>query len=137
MNKENCEEILMAAMAISDGEKIGISPEEIGAHLQSCEGCRRETESFQRIAGMLQAQQRRVSNVDLWSAVQPRIEARTNWKPFVFVAVLLVVYKLAEMLPDRDPGFALKIVPLVFVVALFGFLKENPFKINTELIPEK
>jgi hypothetical protein len=28
-------------------------------------------------------------------------------------------------------------VPLIFVVALFGFLKENPFKINTELILEK
>jgi len=30
-------------------------------------------------------------------------------------------------------GLAFKIVPLIFVVALFVFLKENPFKINAEL----
>ena len=137
MNKENCEEILMAAMAVFDGEESEISTEEISAHLESCEACRRETESLQRVSGLLQGQQRRVSKVDLWSAVQPQIEARTNWKPFVFLAILLVVYKLLEMLPERDLGFAFKIVPLVLVIALFGFLKENPFKINTELILEK
>jgi predicted anti-sigma-YlaC factor YlaD len=137
MNKENCEEILMAAMAFFDGEESEISKEEISAHLEGCEGCRREIGEMQNVSVLLARQERSVSEVDLWSAVQPRIEARANWKPFVFLGFLLVVYKLAEMLPERDLGFAFKILPLVFVVALFGFLKENPFKINTELILEK
>jgi anti-sigma factor RsiW len=137
MNKENCDEILMARMAIFDGEKTEVSPEELNAHLEKCEGCRREIEEMQSTFALLRQQERRVYGADLWPAIEPRLEAKTNWRPFVFLAVFLVAYKLAEMLPERDLGFVFKIVPLVFVVALFGFLKENPFKINTELILEK
>jgi len=137
MNKENCEEILMAQMAVFDGEESEISPEKLNAHLEKCEGCRREMEAMQSTFALLRRQERRVLNADLWSAIEPRLEAKTNWQPFVFLAVFLVAYKLTEMLSANDPGFAFKIVPFVFVAALFVFLKENPFKINTELILEK
>lgn len=137
MNKENCEEILIAMMAVFDGERTEFSPEQLKAHLAGCESCRGEIEEMQSTFALLKNQERRVSNVDLWSAVEPRIEAKTSWKPFLFLAVFLIVYKLAEMLPERDLGLAFKIVPLVFVVAIFIVLKENPFKINTELILEK
>jgi hypothetical protein len=40
------------------------------------------------------------------------------------------------MIPERDLGFAIKVVPLILVITLFAFLKENPFKINAELILE-
>jgi hypothetical protein len=137
MNKENCEEILTAKMAVFDGEETEFSPEELDAHLAGCESCRRESDEMQSIFALLKRQERRVSNVDLWSAIEPRIEVKTNWQPFLFLAGFLVVYKLAEMVPKTDLGFAFKFVPFVFVVALFVFLKENPFRINTELILEK
>jgi hypothetical protein len=41
------------------------------------------------------------------------------------------------MLPAQDLGLAFKFVPLVLIVVLFVFLKENPFKINGELILER
>lgn len=137
MNKENCEEILMAQMAVFDGEAGEFSTEELNAHLEKCEGCRRESEAIQSTFAVLRRQERRVSDADLWPAIEPRLKAKTNRQPFVVLAAFLVAYKLAEMLPANDPGFAFKIVPLVFVAALFVFLKENPFKINTELILEK
>jgi predicted anti-sigma-YlaC factor YlaD len=139
MNKENCEEILMALMAVFDGEKTDLSPEQLKAHTANCENCRREIEQMQNTFTLLKEQERRVQNADLWSAIEPRIEAKakTNWRPLAFLGIFLVVYKLLEMLPERDFGLAFKIVPLVFVVALFGLLKENPFKINTELVLEK
>jgi Putative zinc-finger len=137
MNKENCEEILTAKMAVFDGEETEFSPEELDAHLAGCESCRLEIEEMQSTFALLKRQERQVSNVDLWSAIEARIVAKTNWKPFLFLAGFLVVYKLAEMVPETEPGFAFKFVPFVFVVALFVFLKENPFKINTELILEK
>jgi hypothetical protein len=37
------------------------------------------------------------------------------------------------MIPDRDFGLLFKIMPILLVVAFFGYLKVNPFKINTEL----
>jgi hypothetical protein len=137
MNKENCENILMALMAAADGEETEFSPEQLDFHLASCESCRRETEDVQGAFALLSQQTRRAPDVDLWSAIEPRLEEKTNWTPFVFLAVFLVAYKLGEMLPANDLGFAFKIVPFVFVVALFFFLKENPFRINTELILEK
>ncbi len=139
MNKENCEDILMALAAVFDGEKTDFSPEQLKEHTASCENCRREIEQMQNTFTLLKQQERREQNVNLWSAIEPRIatEAKTNWRPLVFLIIFLVVYKLLEMLPERDFGLAFKIVPLVFVIVLFVFLKENPFKINTELILEK
>lgn len=139
MNKENCEDILMALAAVFDGEKTDFSPEQLKEHTSNCENCRRQIEQMQNTFTLLKQQERRVQNADLWSAIEPRIEveAKTNWRPLAFLIVFLVVYKLLEMLPERDFGLAFKIVPLVFVIVLFAVLKENPFKINTELILEK
>jgi uncharacterized membrane protein len=41
------------------------------------------------------------------------------------------------MLPARDLGLAFKLVPLVIVAFLFVLIKENPFRINTELVLER
>ena len=56
---------------------------------------------------------------------------------FALIGLLLVIYKLLEMLPARDPGMAIKLVPLVIVALLFVLIKENPFRINTELVLER
>jgi hypothetical protein len=37
------------------------------------------------------------------------------------------------MVPDRDFGFLFKLLPVLLVIAAFSYLRENPFKINTEL----
>ena len=135
----NCEEILMATMAVFDGETTEFSPEQLNAHLANCPNCRAEIEQMQNAFNLLKAQERQAHDADLWASIAPQIDAgrKTNWKPFAFVGIFLVVYKLLELIPASEFGLAFKIVPLVLVVALFVFLKENPFKINTELILEK
>ena len=139
MNKINCEDLLMAMMARLDGEDTEVSAEHARLHLAECAGCRQEFEQMQITDNLLKRQTRREQDADLWSAIETQIEAKTqtNWQPFVFLGIFLVAYKLLEMLPEDEFGLWFKIVPLVFVIALFGFLKENPFKINTELILEK
>jgi predicted anti-sigma-YlaC factor YlaD len=143
MKDMNCEEILIQKLALLDGEKAEFSAAQIDAHLADCENCRREIEPLENTIGLLNRQQRRVPDADLWPAVEKRIGASSaggltvKWQPFVLLGVLLVVYKLLEMIPERDFGWTLKIVPFVLIVAVFGFLKENPFKINSELILEK
>lgn len=142
MNEMNCQNALMIMMAAElDGEETSVSLEEAAAHLASCANCRQEFEQLQNTFSLLRKQTRRAQDADLWSAIETRIDAKpatqSNWQPFLFLGVLLVAYKLLEMLPETDFGFMFKIVPLIFVIALFVFLKENPFKINTELILEK
>ena len=141
MNEMNCENALTAKMAEIDGETVKFSAEQVNQHLAECENCRQEIEQMQAADNFLRRQTRLKQDVDLWSAIEKQIGAETasqiSWKPFILLGTLLVAYKLLELLPERDFGLVFKLVPLIFIVALFVFLKENPFKINTELILER
>lgn len=133
--------MLMAMMAVFDGEESEFSPERLNSHLAKCPNCRHEIEQMQNAFNLLENRQRREQRADLWSAIEKRIETKpaspVRAKPFVVLGLFLVIYKLLEMLPEKDFGPAFKIVPLVLVVGLFVFLKENPFKINVELTLER
>jgi predicted anti-sigma-YlaC factor YlaD len=130
-------------MAEFDGEAPLLSSEEVNAHLAVCENCRQEIEQLQTMLDLLQMQTRRGQTADLWRLIEKRIESQqraapqTNWKTFALLGALLVAYKLVEMLSAEEFGFLFKLVPLIFVFGLFGFLKENPFKINTRLTLER
>lgn len=141
MNEINCENALIAKMAEIDGEETEISAEQISLHLATCENCCQEIEQMQSADNLLQRQARREQTADLWSAIETRIGAKevsqNSWIPFALLGALLVAYKLLEMLPEQNFGLAFNLVPLIFIVATFVFLKENPFKINDELVLER
>jgi hypothetical protein len=50
--------------------------------------------------------------------------------------LLLLGYRLVEMIPDRHLGLLFKLVPILLVIAAFSYLRENPFKINSQLTLE-
>ena len=139
----NCEDILLAMMAVTDGEESNFSAAQIETHSANCPNCRQEIEQMQSVDKFFRMQKRREQNVSLWSAIEPNIITKpeivkqSNLSIFLLLIVSLIVYKLLEMLPERDFGLSFKIIPIILVVALFAFLKENPFKINTELTLEK
>jgi len=141
MTKTNCENVLMAMLAELDGEETEFSAGQKTLHLAECADCRREFEQIQKTDYLLKAQARSEPDADLWSAIEKRIQpktvSQTGWQTFLVLGAFLVACKLLEMLPEEDFGLWLKLAPLIFVIALFGFLKENPFKINTELVLEK
>lgn len=140
MKALNCEDVLLAMMAAADGEKAQLSPEEIKEHLSACEECRYEVVRTQRFNDVLQRASWAESNVDLWPTISSRLDQQTStvsWQPYVVVGVLLLVYKLFELLPTHRPGWAITLVPLIIFGALFVFLRENPFKISSELVMEK
>lgn len=141
MNEVNCDDVLMARMAESDGEKPTLAIEQINAHLQSCENCQREVMQIMSVDSLLERQTRHQHEVDLWPAVEKHLGSRrvgqVGWVPFGLIAAIFVGYKLLEMLPERAPGMAFKLVPLIIIVGLFVVIKENPFRINAELIGER
>jgi hypothetical protein len=129
----------MAAMAIADGYQPELSPEEIGTHLASCADCRRELGQLQALSNLLDSQERRLRTENLWERIEhrlpdaPRSKASPVLPSFLFLGALLLGYRLLELIPDRDFSFLFKFVPVLFVIAAFGYLRENPFKINCEL----
>ena len=141
MNEVNCDDVLMAWMAESDGEKSTLGVEQIDAHLKSCGKCRQEVEQNMRVDSLLKRQARQQHDVTLWPAVEKRLGSRhvtrIGWAPFGLFGAIFVAYKLFEMLPEQAPGIAFKLVPLILIVGLFVVIKENPFRINAELTPER
>ena len=137
MKELTCEDVLMAQMALADGEEPGLSKELLTAHIAVCANCQHELNQLQALDQVLAGHTLSEPRVDLWPAIEKRMAKRIGWQPFALIGLLLVVYKLLEMLPARDPGMAFKLVPLVIVVSLFILIRENPFKINTELVLER
>ena len=139
MKELTCEDVLMAQMAAADGEESLFGNEQLKAHIAGCANCQHELEQLQVLDQLFTSQTLSEPRVDLWPAIEKGIAKRPalSWRPFALIGVLLVVYKLLEMLPARDLGMAFKLVPLVIVVLLFVFIRENPFRINTELVLER
>jgi len=139
MTELNCESVCMAAMALADGYEPEISRDQIEAHLANCPACREEVGQLRSLATLLGKQQRRQSVESIWPAIKTRLpQAREQGKsstmfPFIFLGVLLAGYKLVELAPDRDFGLLFKLAPIIFIVAAFSLLKQNPFEINSEL----
>lgn len=138
MKELSCDDVLMAQMAAADGEAPELSREFLEAHIAGCANCRQELQQMQALDGVLARHTLAEPDVNVWPAVEKRIARRAlGWHPFALIGLLLVIYKLLELVPARDPGMAFKLVPLVIVVLLFILIKENPFRINTELAMER
>jgi hypothetical protein len=144
MKVDECEATVFSVMAEIDGETPLLTPEQMVRHIAGCERCRAEIERQKTAVDLLQRQKWQTAGaLDLW----PEIEKRIGDKPisesvrgpyfFFLLGAVLVLYKLLEMIPAQDWGFWFKLAPLIFVAALFYFLRENPFKINTELKLER
>lgn len=140
MNRLGCETVCMAAMAREDGFISEFSDEQIDAHLAHCADCRRELEELQILSNLLDRHQRQQPTEDLWLEVAPsiataptsRIKVRT-WYPFLALGIILIIHRLVDLIPDHASGFLFKLMPVLFVIALFSYLRENPFKINVAL----
>lgn len=137
MKQINCEDVLMAQMAAMDGEASRLSQELIATHIAGCANCHAELEQLKALDQMLAGHTLSEPRVDFWPAIENRIPTRVGWQPFAAIGALLIAYKLLELLPAHDLGLAFKLVPLIIVPLLFLLIKENPFRINPELIQER
>lgn len=139
MSELNCETVCMAAMAMADGFQPELSSQQIDSHLASCAKCRQELGQLQELSNLLETQERRLRTENVWQKVEPRLVKTRSTSTsavlpsFVFLGALLLGYRLVELIPDRDFSVLFKFVPLLFVIAAFSYLRENPFKINCEL----
>ena len=139
MKELSCEDILIAQMALRDEEEPPFAKDHLDRHIAGCANCQRELEQVQALDQLFARQAISEQRTDLWPAIENRIAKRSaiGWKPFALIGSLLVIYKLLEMLPAQAPGMAFKLVPLVIVGLLFVLIRENPFRINTELVMER
>jgi hypothetical protein len=140
MTKPTCKNVLIAAMGMTDGYQAEMSQDRIAIHLANCPDCRRELDQLSAIATLLDSQARQPRVEHIWTGIEARLivasvthNASTPGNPFILLGVLLLCYKLFEMIPERNFGLLFKLMPILLMLAFFGYLKVNPFKINPEL----
>ena len=139
MTELNCESVRMAAMANADGYSA-LSSDEIEAHTKNCPDCRLEIAQMGTLSGLLDTQKRQPQFADTWASIAARLPAESGKQSaspqrqlFMLLGVLLLSYRLVEIVPDRNLDWLFKLLPIFFVAAVFSYLRENPFKINPEL----
>jgi anti-sigma factor RsiW len=140
MTELNCESVCMAAMAMADGYQSALSADEIKTHIENCPDCRQEVAQLQALSTLLDTQERQPQVADTWTSLEARLPARPAEQSaspqrhlFLLLGVLLIGYRLVELLPDRNLAWFFKLLPVILVVAAFSYLRENPFKIRAEL----
>jgi hypothetical protein len=143
MTELNCERIRLSAMAITDGEKPDLLPPQIEAHLSECANCRQEIEQLTLFANLLDLQQSRELRVEIWPGIEQQLheldtasKKQASWRLFLILGLLLFGYRIIELLPGYSFGLWFNIVPALLIISVFGYLRENPFKINPSLTLE-
>lgn len=143
MDDTLCEQIRMAAMALEDGEPPDISPREVAAHVDTCAACRREIAALHDTAALFSRVERRHDHTDLRPGISAGLEpASWRWRAWLQspimlgIVLLLGMYKIAELALASDPTPLLRITPLIVAAALFLYLRNNPFRIESGLLLE-
>ena len=127
-----CEEWRLAAMAWVDGEKPAVSSAAIEAHLATCGECRRETDALRELDRMWEGLRRSEDHVDLWPTIHERLgHPRRRW--LSMLVVLLATFKLADLVTETSLALWVQVVPLLMAAAVFAALRQNPFRIQTDL----
>jgi len=140
MNQVSCESVRLAAMAIADGEKPSILAADVELHLAQCDRCRGEVQRLKSVIDLLNAQRRRERTESVWDRVVERLGRRgraraasDHWPWFLLLGLFLAGYRVVVAALDWEPGLWLNLAPALLAIAVFGLLRENPFKVNSEL----
>ena len=140
MDQVSCEDICLAAMAVADGERPPIPARDIEIHLSQCAGCRSEVAHLKSVIDLLDKQQRRDRTESVWVGVADtltrRNETRTtsdHWHWFLLLGLFLAACRIVIAALNLEPSLWTKLVPLILAIAVFGLLRENPFKVNAGL----
>lgn len=146
MNQASCESIRLAAMAIADGESPLIPAAEIELHLGQCPRCRSEVEQLNTVVDLLNGQRRGESNEKVWGEIADRLGRGTarpmtpmarmrsdHWLWLLLLGLSLVGCRIVVAVSDWEPGLWGRLAPVLLVIAVFGLLRENPFKVNPGL----
>ena len=129
-------------MAVFDGGPSELSVAAIENHIASFATCGEDIEQLKSLATWLSQQERREQTVDLWPVIRHELDQREgakrspDWRTFLLLTVLLPAYRLVEIVPRIEMSAFIKLIPVLVVIGIFGYLRENPFKINASLTLE-
>jgi hypothetical protein len=125
----------MAVWALRDGESASIGQSEIDDHLTTCAECRAAVAGIERLDRDLSRVDYERLDADLWPELRPAIA--TSSRPEKVSAgaplgliVVLVAWRVGQLLLDLPAPVVNSIVPLACVVFVLWRLVGDPFAIH-------
>ncbi len=132
-----CDEIMLAVMALADGETPDVPATSIEAHLDGCASCKTWSTELADMTGMFDRCERLTDSHDLWPTLAPALvrpqttpARNTSVAPFVVLVAALVGYRVL-LYAAQAPEHVLKLLAVVLIVVAFAVARENPFRIET------
>ncbi|HUF26026.1 MAG TPA: zf-HC2 domain-containing protein [Gemmatimonadaceae bacterium] len=138
----SCDEVRMAALAALDGERAGLTSHDVEAHLADCVSCRTALAGLATLHADLGRVDYERLDVDLWPVLERRVavdvphragrgdSTRREVGAILGLTVVLVAWRLAQLLLDLPAPVVNSVVPLALVVFVLRWLTGDPFAIR-------
>lgn len=140
MSAKKCEQYVISAMAMADGEEGTLDAAAVKAHLAQCPDCRREMAGFERLGATLSGLGVAPQPGDAWPGVGVSLHreapSRGRLVGIVALAALLPVYKLTDVIAGLPAVHLSKLLPVALALLLFAVFRENPFAIKPAIQPD-
>ena len=130
-----CEDVRMAVWVLRDGESGGMRQSEIDGHLATCAECRTAVAEIKRLDRDLSRLDYERLNADLWPQLRPAIATspgpeKVNAGALLGLIVVLMTWRVGQLLLDLPAPVVNSIVPLACVVVVLWRLVGDPFAIH-------
>jgi anti-sigma factor RsiW len=134
-NGRACEDVRMAVWTLRDGERAAIGQSEIDAHLTTCAACRATVAGIERLDRDLSRVDYERLDADLWPELRPAITTpsqpeKVSAGALPGLILVLVAWRVGQLLLDLPAPVVNSIVPLACVVFVLWRLVGDPFAIH-------
>ena len=131
-----CDEVRMAALAHLDGEPARLTSADVIAHIGGCLSCQAALADLTTLHDALEHEDYERLSVDLWPTIGQRLGSASGYRgaeiaAFLGLTVVLVAWRLAQLLLDWPAPVVNSIVPLVLIVVVIGWIIGDPFAIRS------
>jgi anti-sigma factor RsiW len=137
MDTAQCDAIVVAAMALMDGETAPIDPAEIDVHILTCRRCASEIERLRSLAERLAPFNRAAVTADVWPAIEAQLD-RPAVVPAGLVltagSVCLLAWRALEAVTMDPLALWTRTVSVGIVALVFLCLRVNPFRVEPRLV---
>ncbi len=137
MDTPQCDAIVVAAMALMDGETPPVDRAEIDAHMLTCRRCASEIETLRSLADRLAPVRHAAVTADVWPAIEAQL-GRTDAIPAGLVltagSVCLLGWRALEAATMDPLAWWTRPVTVGVAALLFLCLRVNPFRVEPRLV---
>lgn len=137
MDTPQCDAIVVAAMALMDGETPPVDRAEIDAHMLTCRRCASEIETLRSLADRLAPVRRAAVTADVWPAIEAQL-GRPGAIPAGLVltagSVCLLGWRALEAATMDPLAWWTRPVTVGVAALLFLCLRVNPFRVEPRLV---